>query len=97
MNKRTPPKKLLQGQKTSLEKRLEKHPYLRKRFEAMLDIVESELGVLDDASEAEERIIEEVRKIGQGSLQGWAQQKHDQVAREERESVEKVYAHAKKK
>jgi len=52
--------------------RLKKHPTLRERFESILDIAENANGDCIRADDAEEQVIEEVRKLGQTTLQGWA-------------------------
>jgi hypothetical protein len=56
-------------------KKLEEHPHLRKRFEEILNIAESD--DIITADEAEERAIEEVRKLGQEVLQEWALKQHN--------------------
>jgi hypothetical protein len=56
-------------------KRLEEHPHLRNRFEEILNVAESD--DLITADEAEEKAIEEVRKLGQEILQEWAMKQHN--------------------
>jgi hypothetical protein len=56
-------------------KKLEEHPHLRKRFEEILNITDSDDMMTVD--EAEERAIEEVRKLGQEILQEWAINQHN--------------------
>jgi hypothetical protein len=53
-------------------KRMEAYPDLVERFEAILDIAENTSGDLITADEAEERAIEEVRKLGHELLREWA-------------------------
>lgn len=55
-----------------VDERLQAHPQLRERFEEILAIVEAEVGTLDRADEAEQRVIEELRRLGQEALQDWA-------------------------
>lgn len=55
-------------------KKLEEYPHLRKRFEEILNVAESE--DIITAHEAEERAIEETRKLGQEMLQEWAMKQH---------------------
>ena len=52
--------------------RLNKHPQLRGRVEHLVDIVEDAGDDLRKADEAERRVIEEVRWLGQELLEGWA-------------------------
>lgn len=51
-------------------KKLKEYPHLRKRFEEILNTTDNE-DILT-ADEAEERAIEETRKLGQEMLQEWA-------------------------
>ena len=59
-------------QKESLEERLHKHPALRARLEALLDMVEDESGQFQRADDAEECLIAQLRSLGQEVLQEWA-------------------------
>jgi hypothetical protein len=65
----------------TLEERLREYPELRARFEEMLAIVENADGDIVKADEAEERVIEELRQLGQSALQGWAERKQRHVQR----------------
>jgi hypothetical protein len=66
----------------TLEERLQEYPELRARFEEMLAIVENADGDIVKADEAEERVIQELRQLGQSALQGWAERKQRLVQRE---------------
>ena len=48
--------------------RLKKHPQLRGRIERLVDLVEDVGDDLRKADEAEQRVIEEVRRLGQEVL-----------------------------
>jgi hypothetical protein len=52
--------------------RLKKYPQLRGRIERLVDLVENVGDDLRKADEAERRVIEEVRRLGQEVLEGWA-------------------------
>lgn len=67
--------------KRSLEQRLREHPELRERFEKMLDIVENTDGDCVRADDAELRVLEQVRGLGQELLQGWAEEGQQKVER----------------
>ena len=56
----------------ALLNRLNEHPELRSRVESMLLVVDDEMGNLHEADAAEMRLIEEMRRMGQESLQAWA-------------------------
>ena len=49
------------------------HPGLKSRVRALADIVADSDGDLARADEAERRVIEEGRRLGQEALQGWAE------------------------
>lgn len=77
------------SRKKSVEERLREHPKLKVRIEQMLDVIENTTGDVVKADEAEQRFIEELRKMGQESLQDWAENQQEQVDRYwgEREGV----------
>ena len=52
--------------------RLNEHPGLRKQVESMLLVVSDEKGELQEADAAEMQLIEQMRRMGQESLQAWA-------------------------
>ncbi len=52
--------------------RLNRLPQLRGRIERLVDLVEDVGDDLRTADEAERRVIEEVRRLGQEVLEGWA-------------------------
>jgi hypothetical protein len=56
----------------ALLNRLNEHPELRSRVESMLLVVGDEMGNLQEADAAEMQLIEEMRRMGQESLQAWA-------------------------
>jgi hypothetical protein len=58
---------------TKLLDLLNRHPQLKQRVRALADIAEDAEGELVRADEAERRVIEEVRRIGQETLHSWAQ------------------------
>ena len=66
----------------SLEKRLDKHPHLKNRIEQMLKIVEDADGDLEKADEAEKRVIEELRRMGNEVMSDWARNKEKKGAEE---------------
>jgi len=62
--------------------RLERHPELKERMERLLDVVENAAGDVKLADEAERRTIEELRMMGQQTMQSWGQRLADEEARE---------------
>jgi hypothetical protein len=65
-----------------LVERLKQYPELRERFEKILSLAENEDGSANTADEAEERAMEEVRKLGQELMQSWAERKHQRIVSE---------------
>ncbi len=60
--------------------RLKEHPELQARFEDLLAVVENTNGESFTADAAEQRVVEELRQMGQSALQAWAESKQERVA-----------------
>jgi hypothetical protein len=60
------------GKQPSLEERLKEYPEPKAKIEAMLGIMENAGGDVEKAAEAERRIIEELRNMGNEVLHSWA-------------------------
>ncbi len=56
----------------SLEERLKKYPELKAKLDSMLAIIENAGGDGEKAAEAERRIVEELRQMGNEVLHSWA-------------------------
>lgn len=69
---------------------LREHPQIRQRVAALLGVVQDTAGDLKRADDAEQRLIEELRRLGQEAMQGWAQR---QVCGTEREMRQGGRAH----
>ncbi len=67
----------------SIEERLNKHPDLKKRINELLKIIENAEGDIQKANDAEQMVIEELRKMGNEALHSWASNR-------EKQEVEKV-------
>lgn len=74
--------KSLPGERPSLEERLKPFPELATKFEAMLGIIENAGGDVEKAAEAERRIIEEMRQIGNEALHSWARRQQQKKEEE---------------
>ena len=68
--------------KRSLEERLREYPELKTKVETMLSIIENAGGDVEKAAEAERRIIEELRQMGNDVLHGWARRQHQKKEEE---------------
>jgi hypothetical protein len=71
VEQRESPKMLSNPSQTSesFEQRLNPHPELRAKFEVLLSVVENAQGDLILADAAEQRVIEELRQLGQVALE----------------------------
>lgn len=65
-----------------LLRRLRAHPELMARFESILGLTEVEEGPLRTADEIEAQLVQEVRRLGNEVMQGWAVQAEARVAEE---------------
>jgi len=59
--------------------RLHRYPELQAKFDALLDVVENAAGDATKADEAEQRVFEELRLVGQQAIQSWAERKQQRV------------------
>ena len=80
----------------SLEERLSAHPKLLSRIEALLNVVENSAGDIEQADLAEQRVIEEVRQIGQQALSSWAERQHQKQVSVLRQNHPSLRKHLKK-
>ena len=62
--------------------RLQRHPDLLAEFEAILDIVDNSSGDVLKADDAEERVAQELQRLGQKALTSWATRKHQKLQAE---------------
>jgi len=81
---------------SSLESRLNAHPELKTKFESILLMVENAEGDLKSAHEAEQQMIEEIQKLGQSALQGWATQQNEQQREKFVKANAQAHRHKKK-
>ena len=72
MKKKITPKSELSRAELQLIERLREHPELMDRFRSILEITASGDGPLKSADEIEELLIEEMRRLGNASMGGWA-------------------------
>ena len=63
----------------NLEARLAARPQLRARLHQILDTLDQSVAQGCDAHAAEDRVIEELRQLGQEFLNQWAEESHAQV------------------
>lgn len=59
---------------------LKRYPQLKNRITHLMAVVEDAAGDLAQADAAERRVIEEIRRLGQESLQAWAERQVEQTS-----------------
>jgi len=72
------------GAKRGLEERLKEYPELQKKIEMLLEVMENAAGDIEKAAEAERRVTEELRQIGNEVLNAWGRQ---QAVRKENQTA----------
>jgi hypothetical protein len=82
--------------KESLESRLRRHPHLRARLEGLLDIIDNAGDDIEKASAAEQRIMEELRNMGNQALHAWAESQERRKAEPLEHSIPGVKKKGKK-
>ena len=80
----------LQRSDEEITQKLHAHPRIRERIVSLLAVVQPEAGELRRADDAEECLIEELRRMGQEAMQAWAT---DQVHQTEQEVRRTGQAH----
>lgn len=80
----------------SIEERLNRHPVLKKRIEALLNIVENSSGDTDTADDAEKRVVQELRQMGNEILYDWASERESIAVESMRDHNGNAIGHGKK-
>lgn len=81
----------------ALEERLAQRPELRARLHHLLDTLDQSVADGSDAHAAEERVIQELRQLGQEFLGRWAQEAQAQAQAQVRTQHPHASQHGKKK
>ena len=76
----------LTEQETQMIERLRRRPALSKRFEAILELSDSEQGPVKTADEIEALLIEEIRRLGHTTMEQWAVGAESRIGQEHKES-----------
>jgi hypothetical protein len=94
--KKSPPQSNLSPQELQLIEQLREHPELMERFETILGISSNE-GPLKSADEVEGLLIEEMRRLGNTTLESWAARAEKRLAEQLKEKDESARARKKKR
>ena len=68
--------------KATWEERVKQYPELMAKIETMFGVIENAGGDIEKAAEAERRIIEELRQVGNEVLHGWARRQQEKKEQE---------------
>lgn len=79
-----------------LLEQLEAHPELKTRIIQLLAVVNNKEGDVDLADEAERRVTEELRGLGQQSLESWANRQAAKATRNVKQQKPSLRQHTKK-
>ena len=94
--KKTGPKPL-SPQEARLIEQLRAHPEMLERFQSILEIACNEDGPLKTADEVEELLIQEMRRLGSGTMHQWAKQAEERVSTELQREDPTVLSRKKKR
>jgi len=89
--------KQVTGNTVPLEQRMARRPRVLARFHSIADLMDQSVAQGCTADEAEERAIEQVRKLGGELLGDWAQEQQDGSLARARDQHPQAIKHIKKK
>jgi hypothetical protein len=77
--------------------RLNQHPKLRERMESLLNVVDNVAGDCTKADDAEQSVIEELRKMGNRALHCWGDKAATKSSEQLKAEKTRLQGHGKKK
>lgn len=80
-----------------LIEQLREHPEMMDRFRSILDLAYDTEGPLKSADEVEELLIQEVRRLGNATMNQWAGQAEKRVSQELKEQDSTIRSRKKKR
>lgn len=87
----------LSDQEIQLIEQLRQHPEMMARFESILGLTGNAEGPLKTADEVEELLIQEIRLLGNTTMNCWASQAEERVAQEIKEQDASIRSRKKKR
>lgn len=84
------------AQELHLIEQLRQHPEIKERLQSILAIVRNAEGPLKTADEAEDLVIQELRRLGSATMHQWASQAEERVASELQQQDPTVLSRKKK-
>ena len=87
----------LNEQEVRVVERLRKHPEMMERVQSILELAYDEEGPLKTADEVEELLIEEIRRLGNTTMNQWANHAEERVSTELKQEDSTVRSRKKKR
>lgn len=87
----------LTNQEMQLIEQLRQNPEIMARVQSILDITRNADGPLKTADEVEELLIQEIRRLGNTTMNRWAAQAQERVGRELKEQDPSIRIRKKKR
>lgn len=97
MTQKKPQSKQLTAQEIRLIDQLRQHPEMMARFQSILDLANNSDGPLKTADEVEELLIQEVRRLGNVTMNQWASRAEERVGQELKAEDDSVRSRKKKR
>lgn len=97
MTQKKPQSKQLTAQEIRLIEQLRQHPEMMARFQSILDLANNSDGPLKSADEVEELLIQEVRRLGNVTMNQWASRAEERVGQELKAEDDSVRSRKKKR
>jgi len=97
MEDKKPVNARLNAQEFDLIEKLRRQPKIMERVQKILEISQSSAGPLKTADEVEELLIQEMRRLGNATMNEWAAQAHERINEEFKEQDPTVLKRKKKR
>jgi hypothetical protein len=97
MTQKKPQSKQLTAQEIRIIEQLRQHPEMMARFQSILDLANNSDGPLKTADEVEELLIQEVRRLGNVTMNQWASRAEERVGQELKAEDDSVRSRKKKR
>ena len=97
MEDKKPVQARLNAKEFDLIERLRRQPKIMEQVQKILELAQSSEGPLKTADEVEELLIQEMRRLGNATMNEWAAQAHERVKQELKEKDPGVLKRKKKR
>ena len=97
MTKKKTGQRSFTDQEIQIVERLRENPELMVRFQSIMDLASSAEGPLKTADEVEELLIQEMRRLGNATMNKWASGAEERVSTELKEEDSTIRSRKKKR